>query len=118
MKANKYRAKKITTASGEVFDSKGEYNRWLVLLHAQKYGQIKNLRRQVVYELIPKQAHPDGRKEHRTCYKCDFEYEEGGLVVVEDYKSPVTRKLPEYIIKRKLMLQVLGISIKETGSKK
>lgn len=118
MKANKYRAKKITTASGEVFDSTGEYKRWLVLLHAQRYGQIKNLRRQVVYELIPGQVHQDGRKERSTCYICDFEYEEGGLVVVEDYKSPITRKLPEYIIKRKLMLYVLGISIKETSSKK
>ena len=76
MKTNKYHAKKITTASGEVFDSKGEYNRWLTLLHAQRYGVIKNLRRQVEYELIPKQVHPDGRKEQRTVYKCDFEYEE------------------------------------------
>ena len=36
-----------------------------------------------------------------------------GKIVVEDVKSPRTRKNPEYIIKRKLMLERYGITIRE-----
>ena len=38
-----------------------------------------------------------------------------GKIIVEDVKSPRTRKNPEYIIKRKLMLERYGITIKEVA---
>ena len=38
-----------------------------------------------------------------------------GKIVVEDVKSPRTRKNPEYIIKRKLMLERYGITIREVA---
>ena len=47
----------------------------------------------------------------RPCtYVADFVYKEGGKTVVEDTKGFRTK---DYIIKRKLMLQVHGIRIKE-----
>jgi len=48
----------------------------------------------------------------RACtYVADFSYTENGRRVVEDTKGMKTR---DYIIKRKLMLYVHGIRIKET----
>ena len=49
-------------------------------------------------------------------YTADFRYtDKEGKVVVEDVKSPRTRKNPEYIIKRKLMLERYGITIREVA---
>src|SRR3990172_3854168 len=45
-------------------------------------------------------------------YNPDFSYRKSGLVV-EDVKSPVTRKLPAYRLKKKLMLACYGITIVE-----
>lgn len=78
----------------------------------QKAGQIGGLREQVVYELIPKQG-----KERACKYVADFVYfdwsDGPAKEVVEDVKSPASRT-PAYIIKRKLMLQVFGIRVRET----
>ena len=49
--------------------------------------------------------------ERAVKYKADFTYREGGELVVEDKKG---LKTPVYVIKRKLMLFVHGIKIKET----
>jgi hypothetical protein len=47
----------------------------------------------------------------RACvYKADFVYIENGRMVVEDVKGC---KTPEYKLKRKLMLWVKGIRIRE-----
>ena len=82
-------------------------------------GGIRNLREQVKYVLIPAQE-----GERPCCYFADFVYEEHrpGLVslglapkwvqVVEDVKSPATRT-QAYVIKRKLMLQVHNIRVRE-----
>ena len=84
--------------------------RWCQLKLLQKAGVIKDLDRQVKFELIPKQ---DGEKP--VSYIADFVYydKEIGAKVVEDVKSPATRKRPEYIIKRKLMQYIYHIKIKE-----
>lgn len=50
----KFGNKKMETPDG-VFDSKGEWMRWLFLKEAEKNGQISDLRRQVKYILIPTQ---------------------------------------------------------------
>lgn len=105
---NKYGAKKITDPStGFVFDSKAEYKRWVELRFLEIGGHITDLRRQVVFELIPKQ---DGE---RACnYVADFVYiDSDGNTVVEDTKGVRT---DAYKIKRKLMLYKYGIKIKET----
>lgn len=53
---NKYHAKKCT-AMGVSFDSKLEARRALVLASAVSEGRIRSPRRQVRYELIPKQTY-------------------------------------------------------------
>lgn len=106
---SKYGAKKVTT-DGITFDSKKEANRYTELALLQKGGKISNLQMQVKYELIPSQR-IDGKVVERAChYIADFVYQEGDKTIVEDTKG---FKTPEYIIKRKLMLWVHGIRIKE-----
>lgn len=101
---NKYHAKK-TILDGMVFDSRREANRYAELKLLQRAGEIKNLRCQVPFELIPSQ---DG--ERAVKYIADFVYEENGKEVVEDSKGFHPK---DYIIKRKLMLWVHGIKVRE-----
>ena len=108
MRMNKYGAKKIKDpATGYVFDSKAEFIRWCELRILERAGKISDLKRQVKSELIPKQ---DGE---RACnYVADFVYiDADGNTVVEDTKGVRT---DAYRIKKKLMLWVHGIRIKET----
>ena len=94
-----------------------ERNRGAVLELLQKQGYISGLQKQVVYELIP--ANYDVINGKRKCieractYKADFVYfdEELKQLIVEDSKGMRTEV---YNIKRKLMLFLHGIKIKET----
>lgn len=92
-KQNKYGNQKVTI-DGIKRDSLAESNRLEQLKILQRAGAIKNLQFQVPYVLIEKQQ-ADGTYKH----------------IVEDCKG---RKTKDYIIKRKLMLYIHGISIKET----
>lgn len=108
-RASKYRAQKVETADGK-FDSKHELKRWNELILLERAGEIKDLKRQVKYELIPAQR-VNGRCVERACsYVADFEYIYKGSKVVEDAKG---FKTPEYRIKKKLMLERYGIRIQE-----
>lgn len=113
---NKYHAKKT-----DGFDSKKEKRRYEQLLLMERAGQVSDLKRQVPFLLIPAQREPDTRGprggtmkgkviERAVQYIADFTYIKDGVVCVEDTKGVRT---PEYIIKRKLMLQVYGIQIRE-----
>ncbi len=108
-KIMKYGNKK-TVIDGIMFDSKKEAYRYRELSLMQKAGKIKDLRLQVRFELIPKQK-GKYRNERKCEYIADFVYYQNGETVVEDTKG---KRTPDYIIKRKLMLQVHGISVKET----
>lgn len=107
---SKYHNRKITR-DGQTFDSVKEYRRFVELSLLERAGAIKDLKRQVKFELIPSQK-VDGKVVERPCgYVADFVYEdEKGRVVVEDTKGMKTK---DYIIKRKLMLWVHGIRIQE-----
>nr|DAL90270.1 MAG TPA: Endonuclease [Caudoviricetes sp.] len=107
----KYGNKK-TTLNGMTFDSKKEARRYSELLLLERAGAIHNLQTQVKYVLIPSQRDPvTGKVIERECaYKADFVYTENGETVVEDMKGFRTK---DYIIKRKLMLKVHGIRIRE-----
>lgn len=105
---NKYHAKKITV-DGMTFDSRKEYKRWVELLLLEKAGVIEGLQRQVTFQLLPSQK-GDGRTERPVKYVADFTYLENGQMVVEDTKGMKTK---EYIIKRKLMRFIHGITVKE-----
>ena len=102
---SKYGNIKTTTSDGITHDSIKEANRWCELKLLERAGKIRLLQRQVKYTLIPKQ---EGERE--VCYIADFVYNENGKLVVEDVKG---KKTKDYIIKRKLMLWVHGIKIKE-----
>lgn len=109
---SKYRNEKIEL-DGMVFDSKHEAHRWCELKYMERVGLIKDLKRQVRFEVIPAQYDERDRIiERPTTYIADFVYTENGKKVVEDAKSPAT-KTDVYKIKKKLMLQKYGIRIRE-----
>lgn len=106
---SKYGAKKVTV-NGITFDSQKEYRRFRELSLLERAGKITDLQMQVKFELIPSQR-IDGKVVERACqYVADFVYIENGKKVVEDTKGFKTK---DYIIKRKLMLWVHGIQVKE-----
>lgn len=95
---NKYHNKKIIVG-GVKFDSQKEYNRYAELSMMQKAGLISDLQRQVRFEIIPKTA-----TEREAFYVADYVYTKAdGKKIVEDCKSEMTKKLHDYILKRKLM---------------
>lgn len=108
--SNKYHSKQ-TCVDGIKFDSKKEATRYCELKLLQRAGEIKDLQRQVRFELIPSQR-IDGRiVERPISYIADFVYtNKDGQQIVEDTKGIKTR---EYIIKRKLMLYIKGVQIVE-----
>ena len=109
----KYGNRKIETEDG-IFDSLKELRRWRELKLLAQAGEIGALRRQVTFQLIPAQYDRRTGKllERAVKYVADMVYETDGFTVVEDVKSPATRT-PEYVIKRKLMLERYGIKIQE-----
>jgi hypothetical protein len=111
---SKYGSIKTETYDGAKHDSKKEAKRWLELNLLQRAGEISELQRQVPFELIPPQ-YIDGKCVERSVkYVADFVYtDKNGSRVVEDTKSPATRKNKDYIIKRKLMLWLRGIKVEE-----
>lgn len=97
------------TYKGVKFDSGLEMLRYRYLQGLEKKGKITGLRRQVRYEIIPKQG-----EERAAHYIADFVYTRAsdGVEVVEDTKGV---KTDAYILKRKLMLQRYGIRIREVS---
>lgn len=96
MAYNKYHAKK-TIVDNIVFDSQKEASRYCELNLLVRAGKISDLRRQVTFELVPKQ--PD---ERAVKYIADFVYLDNntGKTIIEDVKGYRTK---EYIIKRKIL---------------
>ena len=111
---SKYRNHKCEY-KGEIFDSKQEIARYIELNLLEKAGKIKNIRRQVKFELLPA-----GNGERAVTYTADFVYDLTKAptpqkvdkyniayfpimtTVVEDVKSVATAKCKEYICKRKM----------------
>ena len=107
---SKYGARKVIV-DGIVFDSKKEYRRFCELALLERAGAITDLQRQQRFTLIPSQRDDAGKViERPVTYIADFVYKEHGETVVEDTKGCRTK---DYIIKRKLMLWVHGIRIRE-----
>lgn len=98
------------------FDSKREAQRFMELRLMERGGIVRNIRRQVPYELVPVQRDAGGRIiERGVKYVADFVYEKletSGTwrEVVEDTKGYHTK---DYVLKRKLMLFLKGIRIEE-----
>jgi hypothetical protein len=107
---NKFHAQRCEW-QGMRFDSRHEMRRYQELSVLESGGAIRNLRRQVPFDLAV-----NGVKVCR--YVADAVYDErvGQLAqwqtVVEDAKSPATRT-PVYRLKRALMRALMGIDIRE-----
>jgi len=98
IKRNKYFNKKIKI-NGKVWDSQKEYDRFCELVMLEKAGEIKDLQRQVRFEIVPKYG-----DERAAYYVADFVYTKpDGKKVIEDLKSSFTRTLPLFRLKWKLM---------------
>ena len=125
---SKYHSRKITW-DGIKFDSRKEYQRYCELLLLEKAGKISDLQMQVKFLLLPAQYETlprygkngkqlKGRKkliEREVSYIADFVYKLNGETVVEDvkgYKGGSAYSI--FALKRKLMLHVHGIRIRET----
>lgn len=122
---SKYGAKKVGG-----YDSKSEYLRSLQLKDMQAQGKIYDLKEQVPFELIPAQYETyerygkngkrlkDGVRlvERPVTYVADFTYYTAGddIFVVEDVKG---YKVKEYILKRKMMLYLKNIKVREVKVK-
>lgn len=107
-KRPKYGNRKVTDAEGNVHDSTKEYRRWCELELRQRAGEISDLRRQPVFDLLVNDV--------LVCrYVADAVYVENatGSKVVEDTKSEPTRKKRDYRIKVKLLRAIHGIEVRE-----
>ena len=125
-KVNKYLNKK-TEIDGITFDSKKEASYYLYLKQQEKAGTISSLQLQVPFEVIPavwgervvrlktKEKRETYCIQKAAHYVADFVYIETatGRKVVVDVKSEITRKNPEYRLKKKMMLAFNGIEIEE-----
>ncbi len=121
---SKYHNNVTVTSDGIKHASQKEATRWCELKLLERAGKISDLQRQVEFELIPCQYETyekfskrgerlgEGMRvaERRCVYVADFVYTEDGKKVVEDTKGMRTK---EYVIKRKLMLYIHHIKIKE-----
>ena len=116
---------------GIKFDSKREARRYAELKLLERAGEITGLQRQVKFELIPAQyetverySDKTGKKlkdakrllEKECSYIADFVYFIDGQLIVEDvkgYRDPQSAGYAKFVIKRKLMLYLHGIKIRE-----
>lgn len=118
---NKYHAKKVEFY-GITFDSKKEGLYYLKLKDMERRGEITDLRIQVPYELLPaiyrdevvhlKTKDKVVKKliQRAVTYVADFVYVQDGKEVVIDAKG---MRLPDYILKKKMMLALKGIEVIE-----
>lgn len=132
---HKFNNKKMETPDG-VFDSKGEWQRWLFLKDEERRGAIKDLERQVRFVLLPTQYREEvvhlktkdkivkRVAEREVAYTADFVYRklknvvENQLMgrvevwekVVEDFKGFPNDRWP---LKKAMMLYFHGIAIRE-----
>lgn len=126
MKGQRTRSKYGNTQAivdGIRFDSQKEWMRYEELRRLQMAGEIAKLEVHKKYELQPKVV-LNGHTYRSISYYADFVYydctedkihsnDPNSRWVVEDVKSPATRRNAVYILKKKMMAHVHGIEIKE-----
>ena len=123
MYSGRFKPKKVENEYG-VFDSKSEYERYLLLLDMERNGLITDLKRQVTYELLPQQTKVV-RKQLKTkikdvikiverpmTYTCDFTYYKDGEYVAEEFKGSKYCIDEGVRIKKKLLYYMHGIELK------
>ena len=135
MKGRKKLNNKSITIDGIEFDSKKEGDRYCELKLMQRAGAITDLELQKRYELIPaqyetvetgeyykvgaKKGQPKTKQvcvEQSVVYIADFVYKKNGQTVVEDvkgFRDASSASYAKFVLKRKMMLWIHGIRIKE-----
>lgn len=104
----KYHNKKVIY-DDILFDSKREMKRYEELKLLERAGMIKDLQRQVKFELQP--SFKIGKNTIRAIhYIADFVYYEKDNMVVEDSKGFRTK---DYILKAKMFAYKYGVEIRE-----
>ena len=109
---NKY-GNEPCSVNGEKYRSRKEMRRHQELILLEKAGLIKDLKREVSFELAPGVVVRD-RKRPPLRYYADFVYVNalpGGAKIIEDCKG---KRTEGYRIKRHLMKSIHGIDILET----
>lgn len=116
-RTQKYRNRRVRDAEGNVHDSTKQYRRWCDLELRRLAGEISELRREPVFELVV--------NDRLVCkYQADASYIENGALVVEDVKPTFrdeaarrkyqrTLAYRHYRIKAALMRACYGIEVKE-----
>ena len=79
------------TYNGITFDSIIEGQRYLQLLSMEQAGEISGLVCHPKFELQPSFKNSQGKKYSAITYSADFQYIEGGQLVIEDVKARNTR---------------------------
>lgn len=107
---SKYNNRKVTY-QGLTFDSKKEFEYYLILKDKEKRGLVFNIKRQVPLEIQPAFTDKSGVKHRAITYKADFVYMDrvSGKVKYVDVKGFRTEV---YKLKKKL-LAYKGIIIEE-----
>ena len=123
MYSGRFKAHPIETEYGH-FDSRSEYERYLLLLDMERNGLITDLKRQVTYELLPQQTKVVRKAlktkvkevvkvvERPMQYTCDFTYYKDGEYVAEEFKGSKYCIDDSIRIKKKLLYYVHGIELK------
>lgn len=104
----KYHNKKCTYKNMQ-FDSLKERNHYIILEQLEKTNQIKDLKRQVKYELQPS-FKLNGKTIRAINYIADFTYLKDGVLVVVDTKGFRTK---DYLLKKKMFQYKYGMDIVE-----
>lgn len=122
----KYFSRKIKTPFGD-FDSKQEYETYLLLRQQEKDGLISGLERQKRFEIIPKltktirvQLKTKVKFEERVDeqaahYTPDFCYWKDGKFIIHEVKSKGTMLVRDYPLRRKLIKKVISDHNKKVG---
>lgn len=114
MAANKFHAR-VTHLDGYTFQSRAEARRYEELRLLEMAGEIHDLKVHPRFVLLDAAKELGLRAVH---YTADFQYTEGGRVIVEDVKSSATMteafKLREQLFKRRYMPQGIKFRIVKT----
>lgn len=105
---SKFGNRKSVSGDGTKFDSAGEMRRWFELQTMEQAGLIRNLRRQVPYDLF-------GLGGMKICtLVVDYDYFEGQVHISEDWKGV---KTTDFKLKEKLFRDNYpGNSLRLTGA--
>jgi hypothetical protein len=114
-RGNKYHAVLAPCTQGgvaHVHRSRKERDRCFVLHHRQGAGEIQHLARETRWPLVCNGV-------RIGLFTDDFSYDERQAdgtwrFVVEDCKSPATRKIRDYPLRKKLLLACFGHQLRET----